>query len=157
MLFYVDGGGGGYVASSLTDETVTDWGCDTTSINTSALVGDGNSNTQEILNNCPSAGIAARYCDDASFGGYNDWFLPSQDELNEMYLNIGKGSTSVNSSGVSNTNIANFGTNFYWSSTQQSTTNAYVNELANPVVTTGALDKSTPQYVRAIRAVTAPV
>ena len=49
--------------------------------------------------------------ENSSIGSFNDWFLPSIDELDMMYQNIGPG----NSLGLGN--IGNFATNdFYWSS-----------------------------------------
>ena len=34
---------------------------------------------------------AATYCDGLGEGGYTDWFLPSEGELNLMYSKIGRG------------------------------------------------------------------
>ena len=38
-------------------------------------------NTNIILSGCSQLGIAAYMCDTLTFGGYNDWFLPSFNEL----------------------------------------------------------------------------
>ena len=59
-------------------------GYSTTSLGTGEEVGAGRMNTYVILNvnaNAP----AAKACADYRGGGKNDWFLPSKDELNEMY------------------------------------------------------------------------
>ena len=109
-----------------------DWGCGyNTSLATS--IGDGKSNTTSILNTCPSVTTAASLCDQYSvtISGitYNDWFLPSKDELTKMNENVGPAAASPN------TNIANFGANLnydYWTSSGVSNTNAwsmYLNTL----------------------------
>ena len=48
-------------------------------------VGTGAQNTADILAGCSESGIAARIADAYSLGGYDDWFLPSRDELNLLY------------------------------------------------------------------------
>lgn len=62
------------------------WGCYKTAVSgTSTAIGTGASNTAKIISVCTGF-TAAKFCDDYSFSGYTDWFLPSKDELNEMYL-----------------------------------------------------------------------
>lgn len=48
-------------------------------------VGTGQSNTDSIVSKCASSLCAARQCADFEYGGYNDWFLPSIEELRWMY------------------------------------------------------------------------
>jgi uncharacterized repeat protein (TIGR02543 family) len=54
-------------------------------------IGTGMANTQAIVTwlraNSQSTDRAALYCDDLVEGGKSDWFLPSKDELNQMYIN----------------------------------------------------------------------
>ena len=50
---------------------------------TSTDFGAGETNTIEIVNNC-SGNTAAKYCNDLIENGYNDWFLPSLNELNRF-------------------------------------------------------------------------
>jgi hypothetical protein len=59
-------------------------GCYCTLINnTSSSIGSGLTNTKEWENSgCVT--IAKGY----TYGGFSDWFIPSKDELNEIYLNL---------------------------------------------------------------------
>jgi hypothetical protein len=54
-------------------------------------IGAGKQNTPVITNfltKVGEVGRAAQFCDLLEFGGYDDWFLPSKDELNMMYQNL---------------------------------------------------------------------
>jgi len=63
------------------------WGCNGTSIGgTSNAIGSGAQNTALILGICSESSIAAKICNDLEYNGYNDWFLPSIDELRMMNL-----------------------------------------------------------------------
>jgi hypothetical protein len=58
-------------------------------LNLGTEIGTGKSNTQTIVSFFGnSTNYAAKFCDQLSYGGYNDWYLPSRDELIEIYQNL---------------------------------------------------------------------
>ncbi len=67
-------------------------------------LGTGNSNTNLIVTAFGTGSYAAKLCYDLELNGYSDWFLPSLDELNKLYLN--------------KTIIGGFANDYYWSSSQ---------------------------------------
>lgn len=133
----------GLVAAPEDQSTGTAWGCSGTLINGAdgTAIGSGAQNTLDILTECSTSGIAADLCAALTLGGYDDWFLPSQDELNEMFYEIGKGEGA---------NVVVFTNAQYWSS----------GELANEFALTFDFDhgirsdaiKTENLSVRAIRA-----
>ncbi len=64
----------------------TKWGCSDISIDTETYIGSGFQNTLNILSSCEEDSIAAKLCANLVSNGYDDWYLPSKDELNEIYL-----------------------------------------------------------------------
>ena len=89
IIFYIDGTGlhGLIVATSNQSSSGAEWGCYGTAIGgTSTAIGTGQANTTAIVNGCSTADIAARICTDLVLNGYDDWFLPSKDELNQIYV-----------------------------------------------------------------------
>ena len=101
----------GLVATNGLISQLSIWGCAETSISTGTAIGTGNQNTINILAGCETAGIAARVCDNLDEGGYQDWYLPSRDELYKLYLN----KTAIGS--ITNGN--------YWTSSQENSTYAW--------------------------------
>jgi len=109
VVFYLDGNGGGLIAAP-SDQSSAAWGCYGQSIGgTSSAVGTGAANTTAIVSGCSESAIAARICADLTLGGYTDWFLPSKDELNQMYIN------KTTLEGVSGFTAFS---DYYWSSTE---------------------------------------
>jgi len=96
------------------DQGTAEWGCYGTEISGafSTAIFTGAQNTINIMNGCSTAGIAARLCGDLVLGGYSDWYLPSLDELNKLYIN--------------KVAIGGFTDDFYWSSTEYDNSNAWI-------------------------------
>lgn len=90
IIAYVDGTGlHGLIAAPSDQSENASWGCHVTEISGAdgTGIGTGNQNTIDIMAGCAQAGIAARICGDLVLNGYNDWYLPSKDELNQLYIN----------------------------------------------------------------------
>ena len=51
---------------------------------TGTEIGTGAANSEAIVAKLGSGSYAARICYDLELGGYDDWFLPSKDELNQL-------------------------------------------------------------------------
>jgi len=98
-----------------------EWGCYETQVNGADAIqlGTGYQNTLDIINQgCTSESggiIAAEIAVLYESEGYSDWYLPSKEELSEMYYSIGNGSSQGNIGGFETTNGY-----YYWSSSEQS-------------------------------------
>ena len=101
----------GLIAAPKDQASGSSWGCHGNVIigADGTAIGTGAQNTLDIMNGCLTSGIAALLCGDLVLGGYSDWYLPSRDELNKLYINRDA--------------IGGFASNGYWSSTE---TNNYV-------------------------------
>ena len=111
---------------------------DTTTANTDSTT-DGHANTAAMV----VAGItdhpAGEFCVDLTIDGYSDWYLPSKDELNLLYTNH----AALEAAGA-----GSFIDNYYWSSSEDTPTNAWFQHFYNGGQTTP--NKSSYYYVRAI-------
>jgi hypothetical protein len=76
-------------AAPVETEAAAQWGADGSNVGgTGIAVGAGKQNTALIIRALKAyeeTGRAAQICDALSYGGYDDWFLPSKDELALMY------------------------------------------------------------------------
>lgn len=104
---YVRGEQHGFVVSPEDVTKSTYWGCPGLSITKARaeFIGAGKANSAEIVRMCGTLNSAARLCANYTYGGFSDWFLPSKDELNQIYLQADK------IGGMDKTDL-------YWSSTE---------------------------------------
>jgi uncharacterized repeat protein (TIGR02543 family) len=100
-------------------------------------IGSGSTNTATIVSVQGAGSYAASLCANLVLGGYNDWFLPSMDELDQMYLNRAA--------------IGGFASDWYWSSSEYPYSgNAWGQHFDDGSQYTNLKDENS--YVRAIRA-----
>jgi len=97
-------------APAVTEFTGIQWGAYERNVaGTNTAVGSGKRNTEiitEMLGSLGESGRAAQLCAALNYNGFNDWFLPSKDELNLMYLNLKR------------KGLGGFSGDWYWSSSQ---------------------------------------
>jgi hypothetical protein len=104
---------------------------------TGTALGAGAANTDTIIavQGAPATAYAAGWTRAYKGGGYTDWYLPSKDELNELFLNQAK--------------IGGFGPNYYWSSSELDAGTAWTQ--AFDLSSQYAYAKNGPSDVRAVR------
>jgi len=111
---YVAGQTHGLIAAPSDQSAGATWwnGAYTTTGATGSDLGAGSANTTAIISSQGNTGTyAAKICRDYAGGGYNDWYLPSKDEILKLYLNKDA--------------IAGFAGIAYWSSTEFNIVNAW--------------------------------
>lgn len=79
----------GFIAPENDQSSGVQWGCrgTATSGGTQSTLGSGQQNTSNILATCSTSNIAARICANLEVNGFDDWYLPSYDELEKLYEN----------------------------------------------------------------------
>ena len=134
---YIYGETHGIIAAPTDQSLGSNWGCYSVVIpnGDGTALGTGNQNTIDIMAGCAEVGIAARLCGDLVLNGYSDWFLPSKDELNKMYLN--------------RVLIGGFASETYWSSSEFDFLWAWGHFFSNG--TQGGTYKFNNYRVRAVR------
>ena len=147
VVFYIDGNGGGLVCAVSDQSSSAQWGCYGNPISGAdgTDIGTGSQNTLDIEADCTDAGIAADLCANLSLNGFDDWFLPSKDELVEMYNN----KAAINTTALANGGAV-FADSYYWSSSEYDDNRASAHWFDGGYE--GTPDKLNPYYVRAVRA-----
>jgi hypothetical protein len=122
-----------------TPDTLLPWGCEGTAITGLAdSLGLGLTDTEMIVQQCNDPQTAAKFCQEFSSGGYNDWFLPLPTELMLALINLQP------------LGIGDFAEpHIYWTS-RQTGANGGVTVNVSEQSTDGSL-KSTLHQVRPIR------
>ena len=136
----MDGNGGGLIAAPSDQSSGAEWGCWGTVISGAdgIVIGTGTQNTIDIEAGCTTSGIAADICANYTDGTYSDWFLPSKDELDMMYLNLHQ------------QGFGGFATYGYWSSSEFDDFSAWGQYFYDGFQYFGY--KNDSNYVRAVRA-----
>ena len=102
---YVAGEQHGLIAATADQSAGILWSNITSTwVGTTTAIGTGQANTTAIVGQAGCTRGAAKLCDDLTGGGYNDWFLPSRDELKKLYIN--------------KVAIGGFADFYYWSSSE---------------------------------------
>ena len=113
IIFYLDSTKAhGLIAAPTDQSSNIHWGS-TTKVTgaTGTAIGTGQANTKAIITAQGAGSYAAKLCDDLVMGGYSDWFLPSKDELNELYKN--------------RVVVGGFAATYYWSATEYDSSYAW--------------------------------
>jgi hypothetical protein len=142
IVFYVtDGGLHGLEAAPADQSTGAAWitGGDTRTTengNTLTGIGTGSANTDAIIAQTGHTASAAQICRDYRAAEEGDWFLPSRDELDELYQN--------------RVSVGGFASMYYWSSSELSSDAAWAQYFDDGAQFSD--DKFKSLRVRAVRA-----
>jgi hypothetical protein len=131
--------GAGFVAAPTDQSTASEWGCTGTDIPGAdgMAIGTGAQNTIDIEAGCTQANIAADICANLTLNYQSDWFLPSAEELNQLYLNLYQKGFGA------------FTGDWYWSSSEYDANIARLQNFADGGWAIG--EKPSAYHVRAIR------
>jgi hypothetical protein len=133
------------------------WGCNSTLLSgmNETGIGSGAHNTSQ-RDLCADSTTAAKSAAAYVHNGYTDWFLPSKDELNLMWVNLADtdGGGDGENLGVGDAgNPGGFSTDYYWSSSQYDVNFAWYQEFTygGQIYVSGPDTKTYPLRVRAVR------
>lgn len=148
IIFYLDESGEHGLICSLQDQSASAVWCDDVTILSGAdgvALGTGSQNTQDIIAGCPGSN-AALICSNYSSGEYDDWFLPSLEEIMKMNENLVVLNTGL--SGNGGTEIA---LETYWTSSEALGSGSSAITFSFDLGIQGSLTKFGTARVRAIR------
>lgn len=136
----------GMICSTYDQTSDANWSCSNADVVDAmgTAIGTGYQNTMAILEGCADSFTGAYKCNHYSDGGFTDWYLPSRDELMELYNHKDIiSATSISKGGLPLSN------SYYWSSSQASLENAYAIYFNDGTVV--AKTKAFTENVRAVR------
>jgi len=153
VIFYINpncaADGWRYLEAAPFDQSAgAKWGCFRTLIPGArgAAVGTGKQNTLDMIAACKTPGTAADLCANFTLNGIGGWFLPSIDELTQMYVNL-------KLAGIGDFGNSEIADNYsYWSSTQRTADMANHLDFADNGRRQHYDDKDFPRRIRAVRA-----
>lgn len=141
---YIAGQSHGLIAAPNDQSTGVTWQNGTAVFTgaTSTGLGTGEANTSLIVSTQGPGNYAAKLCSDLVLNGFDDWYLPSIDELTKLH--------------TSRVAIGGFSSKEYWSSTEINTTFVYAlsflpDNIKGPEQTTMDYGKANLFRVRAVR------
>lgn len=140
VVFFVDNTGKhGLVAATSDQSSGAKWGYFENQLGANIKsVGGGKLNTEKIALASKDNQIAGMLCSELILNGYDDWYLPSLDELNLMYINLKE------------SKIGKLTNNLYWSSSETDFNNAWLQDF-----TTGVQKEHHVKKIANVRAVRA--
>lgn len=146
IVFYIEPGGNHGLIASLSDVAEeTNWGFN--DLATGAVSHhDGSGNTKMIVALTGAGDYAAYHCDTLTLNGYDDWYLPSADELHLLFQSRYLVNKVLDEDG--NDGTSGIIMEAYWTSSEREISTAYI-------FLNGNLDqafKEQDAHVRAIRA-----
>ena len=147
IVFYVtDGGLHGLEVAPVDQSTSAAWSTITGTLigTTGTAIGTGSDNTDDIITQNTGAASAAKICRDYRAAQEGDWFLPSRDELNAIWVNL------VDDGSGANSGVGGFAAAYYWSSSEANAYRAWGQSFGNGGQGDGSKDVTC--RVRAVRA-----
>jgi len=103
LVFFIDDTGEHGLIVAPSDIGYYSWGCDTLYVDASSS--DGLVNSMIIQSDCNDQINAAIACLTYEYNGYDDWYLPSADELQILFYFLGPSSLGGNIANLSNNEV----------------------------------------------------
>ena len=146
IVFYVEPDGNHGLIASLSDiAETTNWGVDGLLTGAGSYY-DGLGNTGKIVSETGAGAYAAYQCDTLSMEGYDDWYLPSADEMYLLFRSRYLVNKTLEDDG--NDLTSGLKAEAYWTSTERESSQAYI-------FLNGNLDYAIKEQASSVRAIRA--